>query len=195
MGSRARADARLLRPAVAAAALSSIATVIQLALLVIVIDAGLLRQLAPALLAAGVAASLYGALFLWHALQSSLPEELKHGRAFSPRMALGFALMMAAVILVTAVARHYFGTQGAFVSIGLSGFADAHAAAASAAALHVAQALDHRQAVVAVLLAFTTNAITKAVLAYWNGGAAFGNRLLPGLLLMVGAAWAAALLG
>ena len=40
-----------------------------------------------------------------------------------------------------------------------------------------------------------TDAITKAVLAYWNGGAAFGNRLLPGLLLMVGAAWAAALLG
>jgi uncharacterized membrane protein (DUF4010 family) len=102
---------------------------------------------------------------------------------------------MTVVIGITTLARHYFGAQGAFISIGLSGFADAHAAAASAASLHAAAALDHQQAVTAILLAFTTNAVTKAVLAYWNGGASFGHRLLPGLLLMVGAAWAATLIG
>jgi len=194
MGSRARANTELMRPAVAATALSSVATVIQLALLVAVVDATLLLRLLPSLLASGAVAVLYAALFLWHALRTASRVELPQGRAFSPRVALGFALLMTGVIGVTTLARHYFGTQGAFVSIGLSGFADAHAAAASAASLHAAGGLDHQQAIRAILLAFTTNAITKAVLAYWNGGAAFGNRLLPGLLLMVGAAWAATLL-
>jgi len=45
-----------------------------------------------------------------------------------------------------------------------------------------------------VLAGFSTNALTKAVIAAWSGGARFGSRLIPGLVLMVLVAWAGLLL-
>jgi uncharacterized membrane protein (DUF4010 family) len=194
MGGRARAEPALLRPAVAAAALSSVATSIQLGLIVGVVNLQLLTSLLPAFVASGLVAAAYGALFLWHALQKPMSADMAGGRAFSPRFAVGFALLMAAVISLTIIARHYFGTMGALAGIALAGFADTHAAAASAASLHHVQALELQQARVAVIAAYSTNALTKGVLSYWYGGAAFGHRMLPALLAMVIAAWAALLL-
>jgi uncharacterized membrane protein (DUF4010 family) len=194
MGSRARSDAALLRPAVAAAAWSSVATSIQLALIIGVIDLSLLRSLAAALLASGLTAGVYGAVFLWHALQRPLHHEMEQGRAFNPRFAVGFALLMATVVVLAAMAQRYVGSAAAFASIALSGLVDTHSAAASAASLHHGQMLDLQQARVAVLAAYSTNALTKAVASCWYGGASFGRRLVPGIVLMVAAAWAGFLL-
>jgi len=44
--------------------------------------------------------------------------------------------------------------------------------------------------VVAILIALSTNTLTKMVLAFSSGGAPFARRVAPGLLLVAGAAWA-----
>jgi uncharacterized membrane protein (DUF4010 family) len=75
--------------------------------------------------------------------------------------------------------------------IALAGFADSHAPAVSGASLLSAGTFSMRTAEVAVLLAFTTNSLTKAVAAWVTGGRAFALQLLPGLLLMLLAAWGA----
>lgn len=191
MGNLARAKPQLMHGAVAGAALSSVATVLQLALIVALIDASLLRFMAAPLLAAFVCTSAYGALFLRRALRDGPESAIGQGRAFNPRMAISFALLMSVVMLLTALAQHYFGVSGVLAGSALTGLADTHAAAATAANLHGSRGLADDAARTAILLAFSTNSITKAVLAFWYGGRGFGLRLLPGLIAMVAAAWLA----
>jgi uncharacterized membrane protein (DUF4010 family) len=50
-------------------------------------------------------------------------------------------------------------------------------------------AIDPRTAVLAILLAFSTNTVTKAVVAWTTGGYRFALKVLPGLMLMLVAAW------
>jgi hypothetical protein len=45
-------------------------------------------------------------------------------------------------------------------------------------------------AVVAILVGLTTNTITKAVASLTTGGWGFALRIIPGLLLVILAAWA-----
>lgn len=188
MGARARATPSAERAAVAGAALSSIATVLQLGAVLGLTSLPLLRALALPLALSGAVAILYGALFMWHAQGSD--GALAPGRAFSLASALGFALVMGTVIAGATLLVRWLGPQGAVIGAGLAGFTDAHAGAVSAGALHRAGELELQTACAAVLLAFTTNALTKAGIAAWSGGARFALRLIPGLVLMVAAAWA-----
>jgi uncharacterized membrane protein (DUF4010 family) len=49
--------------------------------------------------------------------------------------------------------------------------------------------------VVPILAGFTTNTITKIVVASTSGGRAFALRVAPGVVLVAAAAWAGALIG
>ncbi|MNL87301.1 hypothetical protein D3C87_2163920 [compost metagenome] len=46
-----------------------------------------------------------------------------------------------------------------------------------------------------ILAGFTTNTITKIVVASASGGRAFALRVAPGVVLVAAAAWAGALIG
>ena len=117
------------------------------------------------------------------------------GRAFELRIALIFAAAVTAVTFIAAFLSHRFGSSGALVGIALAGFADAHSTAASAANLAVTGALPMPTAALAVLLAFATNSVTKAVTHWVTGGRAFALRVIPGVVLMLVAAAAAAAAG
>jgi uncharacterized membrane protein (DUF4010 family) len=194
MGSRGRAQPELLRATVAGAAMSSVATVIQLAIIVAIVNRAVLVELWPALLAAGITAVIYGLAFSYHAAVSAKPADVPHGRAFQLRTALAFAAAVTVVTFVAAFAADRLGSGGGVAGIALAGFADAHSSAASAANLGITGALPVDLSALAVLLAFATNSITKAVVAWVTGGPAFALRVIPGVLLMLVAAAAAALL-
>jgi uncharacterized membrane protein (DUF4010 family) len=70
------------------------------------------------------------------------------------------------------------------------GFADAHSAAISVASLRAAERITTIGAVVSILVGLTTNTITKAVVAITTGGWRFAFQIIPGLLLVILAAWA-----
>jgi uncharacterized membrane protein (DUF4010 family) len=194
MGSRGRAQPELLRATVAGAAMSSVATVIQLAVIIAITNHLLLAELWPALLAAGIASLAYGLAFSYHAAVNEQPPDVPRGRAFQFRTALIFAAAVTAVTFIAAFAVDRLGTGGGVAGIALAGFADAHSAAASAANLGITGALPLNLSAVAVLLAFATNSVTKAVVAWVTGGPAFALRVIPGVLLMLVAAAAAVLL-
>lgn len=195
MGSRTRAQPELLRATVAGAALSSVATVIELGVIVAITNRQLFVILWPALLAAGIAAVIYGAAFSYHAARAEKPAEVPRGHAFELRTALVFAAAVAAVTFVAAFLSDRFGSGGALAGIALAGFADAHSSAASAANLAVTGALPLRTAALAVLLAFAANSVTKAVVAWVTGGPAFALRVVPGVVLMLVAAAGGVLAG
>lgn len=189
MGARARATPKTARAAAAGAALSSVATVLQLVIVLALSSAAVLRALLWPLLASGTVAVLYGLAFMWHAKSDEV--ELEPGRAFRLSGALGFALLMGAVIAGAALLVVWLGPRGAVIGAAIAGFADAHSGALSAGSLHRGASIDLGTACAAVLAAFSTNALTKAGISLWSGGPKFALRVIPGIVLMLAAAWAA----
>lgn len=189
MGSRARAEPQLRGAAVAGAALSSVATVAQLLIVVGVTNAALLRTLAFPMLLAGVAAVAWGVWNTLHSLRAGGDASVAPGRPFDVRTALVFTATVSVVMLAAALLTAELGAAGGIVGVIVAGLADTHAAAASAASLAASGKLDTGHAAVAVLGAFSVNSAGKLLVSYATGGAAFGHRMLPGLVTMVALAW------
>lgn len=196
MGQRARADARSAAFALGAALWSNVATIVQLALLVAVLSPSLLRVLALPLLASGLAALAAGAWSAWRMRGAAQPmaDGVLVARPFDPRSALLFAAVMSLALLLAEGLRHWLGTTGVLLAAGLSGLADAHAAAASAAQLHAGGALAMMPAQLAVLCGLSSNMLSKSLAAGLAGGLRFGMGVAASLALMLLALWAAWLL-
>ena len=191
MGQRAAEHKSNSSPAMAGAVLSSVATFVQLALLIGLVQPALLRSVAIPLLLGGSTAALYGLYFLWmarHSLAPAAPEPEK-GRAFNLKTSIGFALLLGAVTTVSAALNAWLGDQGIVLSAVVSGLADAHAAAASTASLMAAGKIQAAQAVLPILLGLSANTLTKAVVAFNAGGAAYARKIIPGLIAMTLAVW------
>lgn len=190
MGARAAQDPDLLRPAVAGAVLSSVATLIQLAILIAVTDMATLRAFAMPLALSGLAALVYGGAYTLWALRHPGVHEAVEGGAFSFRTAMAFAAILAVVLLLSAALQDWFGEAGIILAAGAAGFADTHSAGISVASLVAEGRLSASSAVLPILVAFSTNTVTKMVFAVTAGGRRFALQVIPGLLLMAGAAWA-----
>jgi uncharacterized membrane protein (DUF4010 family) len=194
MGARSTRDPHLMRPAAAGAMMSSVATVVQLGILIAVTDLAAFRALLPPLLVSGAAAIVYGGAFtLWALRADSGTVEKTQGSAFSLRTALIFAAILAGVLLLAAALQNWFGEAGVIFAAGAAGFADTHAPAISVASLVAAGKLAPQAAVIPILAAFSTNTITKMVFAFTAGGSRFALYVVPGKILMLVAAWAAVL--
>jgi uncharacterized membrane protein (DUF4010 family) len=189
MGAKARRNPALRAGAVSGAVLSSLATVVYLALLLAATSPAVLRAMAAPLLAAGVAAAAYGLLIALRSVRTHNGDTPPPGRPFNPRLALLFAATMGALLLLTAFLTDRYGTGGAGIAAALAGFADAHSASAAVAALQASGRITADQAVLPILAAFTTNACSKLIVAVTTGDRGFALQVVPGVLLSVGAAW------
>ena len=189
MGNRAKRNPELEGVAASGAVLATVATVIQMALVLLVTNVATCRAVAMPLLFSGVAATGYALIFV--ALSSKTPatNEPTSGRAFDLRFAFFFAITITVILLLCAFLNQRYGNRGLFLGAALSGFADTHATAISIAALVSAGKLTAESATLPILLGFTTNTLTKAVVAFSVGGYRFGLKLLPGLIVVVLAAF------
>ena len=194
MGARAAREPEMMKPAAAGAVLSSVATVVQLGILVAAIDLAAFKAFLVPLLFSGGAAILYGGTFtLWALRQERGKVEETPGSAFSLRTALIFATILAVVLLLAAALQDWMGEAGVILAAGAAGFADTHAPAISVASLVADGKLTPHAAVIPILAAFSTNTITKMVFAFTTGGPRFALYVVPGQILMLAAAWAAML--
>jgi uncharacterized membrane protein (DUF4010 family) len=112
------------------------------------------------------------------------------GRPFSPKTALLFVLVVGLALAISTALTYWLGDRGLLIATGVAGLADAHAAAISAASLAASGKTQAPLAAIAVLIGFSTNALSKAVVAFSLGNRRFAFELLPGIVLMVLAAWA-----
>lgn len=193
MGQRMRGHAEHAPAAVAGAMLSSVATVIELALIVAATYPRLLRHMSMGLAGMGAVALLYALVYARGAWRHTDGAE-KYGRAFQPRAAILFAVTITLVLWVAAWLADRFGAWGAIAGIAAGGFADAHSAAATAAAMARQGGMSLDYATLAALAAIATNTLTKLVAALVSGGTAYAFKLAPGLLLMLCALFLGALL-
>ena len=190
MGSRSKARPELHRSAVAGAAASSIAPVVQLAIVVGLVSMPTLEQLLPSLILSGLAATAYAGLFTLRSVRETTEQELPAGRPFSPKTALLFVLVVGIALAISTALTNWLGDRGLLLATGIAGLGDAHAAAISAASLAAVGKAQVPFAAMAVLIGFTTNSVSKAVVAFSLGDRRFALQLLPGIVLMVLAAWA-----
>ena len=194
MGARALHEPVLARPAVAGAVLSTVATIVQMVVVLAATDRATLYQMRLPLVASGVAALAYGAVLTLMCVREEVPAPAQKGRAFSLKSAVFFAGIIAVMLFVAAALNAWLGKAGVLVAAAVSGFADTHSAAVSVASLVAAGKFAVHDSVLPILAALTTNTVSKAVVAIWTGGRGFAMRIIPGLAIVIGAAWAAVLL-
>ena len=166
------------------------ATVIQMALLLAATSRPTLWALRWPLIFSGIAAAAYAAIFVVRASGTGLARRSrKAARSISPRRSASRRSSR------PSRSRRRRSTSGS-ASAGWSWppgsrFADAHAAAIGAAFVAAAGCIPPDAAVIPILAALSTNTITKATLAALSRDRAFALEVLPGLLLVIGAAWTA----
>jgi uncharacterized membrane protein (DUF4010 family) len=190
MGTTARQRPETRRAAVAAAVLSTVATVIQMALILASGSRETLRELTPALILGGAAAAAFGALTMARLAAVHVHGPERPGHAFQLSSALIFAALITVITVIAAGAEAEFGRAGVTLSAALAGLADTHAAGASIAALVDDGKLAPADAVVPILLAMTTNTLTKATAAFATGGRRFAWPVWAGLAFVLAGLWA-----
>jgi uncharacterized membrane protein (DUF4010 family) len=194
MGARARAEPSLLSACVSGALFSNIATMLQLTVVAAALYPPALAAMAPSLGVGTLAAGGVAALSLRkqparvHATRPS-------GHAFSLPAALTFATLLTAVTAAVSFATAHYGASAAGAAAAFAGFVDVHAAAASAVSLAAGGKIPPGGVVLPVLIAWTTNSISKFVAAWGTGGRRYALRVGAGLLALAAAVWAPWLLG
>ncbi len=187
MGARARSQPALRASALAGAAWSSVATFVQLALVLAVVSPALLRPLLVPLLVAMLVSALNAWLLTARGTDAAKLAAAPPGRVFRLPEALLIGGLIALVLLVTTLAARWFGARYAIATVMLGGFADVHSATASAGMLCNGGAFTPQRAALATVLAVAANTTTKLALAWRSGGRGFALRLAPGLLLAIAA--------
>lgn len=190
MGERAVSNPKLVGSAVAGAALSSLATFIQLTLVIALVQPDLLPLVGLPVVLGGITAGLYGLLFFVKGTKDIGASPVSApGRAFDLKTSVAFAVLLTLILLLSASLNASIGNAGLWLGAAVAGFADAHAAAASAASLVAAGKVTGQEAIIPIFLGLTTNTLSKGVVAFKSGGKLYARQIVPGLAMMVLASW------
>lgn len=190
MGQRSKASKALSGSTAAAATFSSVTTAVFLFTVISAASPPLALSLAPACAAAAVAAGACAWIMLLHAHRPP-EEDLELGRPVSLKAALAFGALITGVLIGSALLSRWLGPGGAIAGVAVAGFADAHSSSISSAMLYESGALEERAAQIAVLLALSTNALTKVIVSFATGTRTYALRVLVGVVASVAAAWVA----
>jgi uncharacterized membrane protein (DUF4010 family) len=193
MGEKASKDPQISRPAVAGAVLSTVASLIELGVVLAATNWQTFSIFRMSIVAAVAMAVIYGGLLTLKTLRESAPSSMQIGRAFSLKTTLLFASMLAGVQLLAALLNARFGRNGVIIASALAGFADSHAPAVSIASLAASGNLDAHSSILSILAALTCNTVTKMVVSVLSGGRRFAFQIIPGLILVILGAWAGAI--
>ncbi len=186
MGLRAKQHPELLQACVAGALLSTVATFVLLFIVTLTIAPSQLAVLAPSLCSALLCALVLSGVTLF-GKQRHEPYAPPQGHAFSLREAIVFALILTTTTTLVALANDYLGKTAVLLGAALAGLVDVHAAAGSL--LTLAGKGAQVDCLLAILIATSTNTVSKIVAAALAGGPAFALRTGAGLLLILCAAW------
>lgn len=187
-GGRVREQPALRTPAVAAALLANAASLLLFLAVVGMGAPALLRSMALPLGASLLVLLAGGALGLRAPDgERQLPEE-PPARAFKLSHALLLAAVVAAVMLVSAWMRLWFGEGGALLAAALAALVELHAAGASVAQLAMTGGLEPAPARWGLVALLAAAALSKSLLAFASGGFGYGWRVGAGLAAAVSAA-------
>ena len=174
---RAQPDAGL--PVASGIVLASAVMALRVAVLVLIVNPGLLTVVA-APLAAVLLGAVLAAVLIWpRAAATAAPGPVPVANPLDLRSALGFGLVLAAVLALEPVVRDWLGDVGVLALAALSGLTDVDAITLAMARFGEDPAV-HTLAGSAVALAIGANMIAKAAIAA-SGGAEARTKAAPAL--------------
>lgn len=194
-GQRSKETPALLRSAVAAALLANLASLSLCLPILWTVSPALATGLLPELLAVGGVLLGGGLLGLRAGRDEQIPPPTAQSRMFRFGHALGFALLVAALVLLSAALSAWIGPAGAMAAAIVSAMVELHAAVATLGSLAGKGSVDLGQARWLMLGLLAASLGTKSAIALASGGRAYGLRVATGLLLALAAGLVVAWLG
>lgn len=173
------------RAPLASALAASLATFVQLLIVIGYVDPAVLRRLWPPVLAAAlvlfvVAGYVYrGARRDNHAAPAA--DGTPEGRPFALKPALLLAAVLVFALLVGRWGADILGPRGAVLGAFGAGLADAHAGSVAAASLAAKGDISVSTALLAIAAALGSNLLVKCALAFSSGGRSFGLAFIAGM--------------
>lgn len=190
MGERAKQNPSLVYSAACGATFSSVATIIQLAILLAAIDVATLNALKIPLISAITSIAVYGGLLTLQSIHQNTQHVVNKESAFSIKTALWFAGMIGIVLIASAALQVWFGQKGLIIGASVAGLADAHSPSISVATMVVSGKISAVNAVIPILVAVSANTLSKGVMAIASGNKTFAAHVILGLIIQVSAIWA-----
>ncbi|MFM8598228.1 MAG: MgtC/SapB family protein [Mycobacterium sp.] len=174
------------RAPLAGALVGSLATFVQLLVVIGLVDGDVLRRLWPAVLAAAAALAVIAAAVCRTAARAAAAEaadtvEIPASRPFALRPALVLAAVLTLALLVARWGAEVLGARGAVLAALAAGLADAHAGSVAAASLAAKGDITIDTALLAISAALGSNLLVKCVLAFTAGSRRFGLGFLAGM--------------
>jgi uncharacterized membrane protein (DUF4010 family) len=189
MGVRSKETPDILDEAVAGSTLSSLATILQLTLLLAVVHPPTLKILAVPLALGGVSILIYGFVVAIKTFHNDKTKDSKIRKSFSVKHALMLAAVIAVILIISAALNAWFGQAGIVVASGIAGLADVHAPTIAVATLAATGKLAVETTSMPILVAFTANSSAKAVMAVISGSKDYYQKVVLGLILQVSSTW------
>ncbi|MGQ0800264.1 MAG: MgtC/SapB family protein [Pseudomarimonas sp.] len=190
-GQRVRDEPGRLHAAVAAAMFASLASLSLFVPLLSAVAPHFLRSIVVPLAAAMLVTLIGGVLGLRRDVDG-VEQPTASSRMFRFRQALGFALAVSAMLMLSAALNQWLGPRAVLVGTTLAALVEAHASALSLGQLDAGGQLSRETAILGFLGVLAASSLSKSVIAWLSGGRAYGLRVGIGLLAMTVAATVAA---
>lgn len=176
-----------LRAPLASALAASLATFLQLLIVIGYVDAGVFRRLwlpvaVAAVVLVGVAVVVYRGGRHDRPDPDSEGAAIPAGRPFTLRPALILTAVLVSALLAGRWGADVLGPQGAVLAAFAAGLADAHAGSVAAASLAAQGDITISTALAAIGAALGSNLLVKIALAFTAGGRRFGTGFTAGMV-------------
>lgn len=180
-----------MRAPLAGALVASLATFIQLLVVIGFVEPDVLRRLWPPVVAGAMVLVVVAAIVYRGASVAPRDAEVisvgvepnTAARPFSLRPALVLAAVLVFALFVGRWGADVLGSRGAVLAAAVAGLADAHAGALGAASLAAKGTITVDSALQAIAAALGSNLLVKSVLAFTSGGHRFGLGFLAAMAL------------
>jgi uncharacterized membrane protein (DUF4010 family) len=136
-------------------------------------------------------ATLHGAAIFFLAMRRKVEPAVLElpSQVFSVKVALGFALIVAVVMVVSATLNDFFGNTAVLASVALAGLVSTNSATVALASLVAAGKISAAAGALPLAAALSANAIVRILIAFRQKNKTFRRTVAFGLVLQLGAFW------
>jgi uncharacterized membrane protein (DUF4010 family) len=197
LGRRASEQPDDAKSAAAGATLSSVSSLALIGVILLTLSPAMFAAGLPVLLGASLAAGLYGAAIFFLTLRSEVQPAVLElpSQVFSVKGAVNFALVVATVMLVSAVLNDLFGTAAILVTVTLAGLVSTNSATVALASLVAAGQIAPMDGALPLAAALSANTVIRLWIAARSAEHSFRRAVSAGLVLQLVALWVAWWLG
>lgn len=193
LGRRAGEKSDDAKSAAAGATLSSVSSLIQIGIILLALSPAMFAVGLPVLLGAGLAAGLHGAAIFFLTQRGEIkPAEIGlTSQVFSVKSAVGFAFIVATVMLISALLNDYFGSAAILVTATLAGLVSTNSATVALASLVAVGQISALEGVLPLAAALSANTLVRIWIALRSSEPSFRRTVSGGLVLQLAVLWVA----